>query len=442
MKITRRQFGGFAAALPFTAAAAVNDPDVVIVGAGAAGIAAAQVLVNGGRRVQVLEAAPRIGGRCYTDRATLGVPFDAGASWLHNADKNPLTGLAQLYGFETKPHDPRETLFTSGRFDPHQSNADYARAYKTLSEALSEAAEGEDDLAASNVALPALDEAAHRWLPTAAAAIGPLAMGVDFAQMSVKDWYELDDEEPNRLVREGLGTLVGRMGVGLPIAVNTPVRSIASEGRGVRVVTTRGILRARVAIVTVSTGVLAAGTIAFEPAFSSELQAGLGALQMGLLSKIALAFAPHSPALKYGEGSVLVPQVASERGYYFLIRPYGVPIAICLVGGSLAWELAQQNEAANIAFARDRLRALLGANADRGFRAGAATRWGQNPLTLGSYAVALPGMWRARNALGAPIGGRVFLAGEALAGKAATTAHGAYVSGQTVGRRVLQSLKT
>jgi monoamine oxidase len=118
-----------------------------------------------------------------------------------------------------------------------------------------------------------------------------------------------------------------------------------------------------------------------------------------------------------------------------------LPIVVCITGGSLAWDLAKQNEAANVAFARDRLRALLGANADRGLRAGAAPNWGANQLTLGAYAVARPGMWRARNALLAPIGDRVFLAGEALAGKAAQTAHGAYVSGQTVARRVLQKLK-
>ena len=85
MKITRRQLGGFAAAFPFAgavSAAAVRDPDVVIIGAGAAGIAAAQILINGGRRVQVIEAAARIGGRCFTDTATFGVPFDRGAAWL------------------------------------------------------------------------------------------------------------------------------------------------------------------------------------------------------------------------------------------------------------------------------------------------------------------------------------------------------------------------
>src|SRR5262245_32400834 len=85
MTLTRRHFAGLAAGLPFwttATAAVVREPEVVVIGAGVAGIAAAQTLINGGRSVQIIEAAPRIGGRCYTDTATFGVPFDRGAAWL------------------------------------------------------------------------------------------------------------------------------------------------------------------------------------------------------------------------------------------------------------------------------------------------------------------------------------------------------------------------
>jgi len=440
MKITRRELGGIAAALPFAAPAIVNDPDVVIVGAGAAGLAAAQVLINGGRRVQILEAAPRVGGRCYTDRTTLGLTFDAGAAWLHNANRNPLGRFAGLYGFATEPHDPKETLFANARAVPGAYPA-YEHAYDALSESLEAAAEQEADVSAASIALPDAGADAQPWLATAAAAIGPLDMGVDFETMSVKDWYLLDDVEPNRLVRQGLGTLVGRLAVGLPIAVNARVRSISSSGREVRVTTDRGMVRAKAAIVTPSIGVLASGAIAFEPGLSGEMQDALSGLQMGLLSKIALAYAPSSPMMQLAAGGVLVPQVSGERGHSFLVRPCGVPLAICFVGGSLAWDLAAQGEAAAVAFARERLRALFGTDADRGYRAGMATTWGTNPLTLGAYAAARPGSVRARRVLATPIGERVFLAGEALGGRAAQTVHGAHQNGIDVARRVLQLLK-
>ena len=118
-----------------------------------------------------------------------------------------------------------------------------------------------------------------------------------------------------------------------------------------------------------------------------------------------------------------------------------MPLVVCLAGGSLAWDLATQSEATNIGFARDRLRALLGARADQGLRGGTATNWGMNPLTRGAYSAARPGASHARYALAGPIGERVFLAGEAMAGKASQTAHGAFQSGEATARRVLQLLK-
>jgi monoamine oxidase len=321
------------------------------------------------------------------------------------------------------------------------AHAAYERAFDALSHALFDASEAEGDKAGSQIALPLLDHDAKAWFNTAAAAIGPLDMGVDLEAMSVKDWSLLDETEPNRLVRQGVGTLIGRMAFGLPIAVNAPVRAIASQGAGVAVTTDRGTVRARAAIVTVSVGVLSAGAIRIEPSLATAMDNALGGLQMGLLSKVALAYAPSSPLMRFSDGSVLLPQAADQRGHSFLVRPFGAPLVVCFVGGSLAWDLSTRGEAEAVAFARDGLRALFGNEADRGFRKGTATGWGGNPLTRGAYSAARPGRWQARHALGTPMNDRVFLAGEALAGRGAQTAHGAYQNGQAVARRVLQLLK-
>jgi phytoene dehydrogenase-like protein len=79
--------------------AAGLDADVVVVGAGVAGLAAARALALGGQRVVVLEARDRIGGRTWTD-SSLGVPVDLGASWIHGVDGNPLWALAPRFGVE------------------------------------------------------------------------------------------------------------------------------------------------------------------------------------------------------------------------------------------------------------------------------------------------------------------------------------------------------
>ena len=79
--------------------------DTVIIGAGAAGLAAARHLVDAGQRVVVLEASSRIGGRAWTDSETFSAPVDRGCAWLHQADRNPFTPLAQACGFSLAAHD-------------------------------------------------------------------------------------------------------------------------------------------------------------------------------------------------------------------------------------------------------------------------------------------------------------------------------------------------
>ncbi len=428
-------FAGFASAAP------VRDPDVVIVGAGAAGIAAAQILVNGGRRVQIVEASSRIGGRCYTDTATFGVPFDRGAAWLKGGAANPIAGLARLYRFDLTDHDAHELTFLQGTDRPLPDNVAYERAFDMVSETLAHAAEEPGDRAAGDVVASLTSQGGDAWIPAALAAVGPLDMGVDLADLSVTDWFRREEEETRRQIRQGLGTLIARFAFELPVAVNARARRVSANRDGASIETDQGTLRAKAVIVTVSLGVLAAEAIVFDPAPDAAMRNAFGGLQMGLLHKIALQYAPRSPAVAFPADSILIPQVIDERGHTFHVRPRNDALAVCTVGGSLARDLATQSEATNIAFARDKLRTLLGSDADRGFRAGTSTDWGTNPLTRGAISAVRPGQWSARRALETTIGERVFLAGEAQGDKAVQTVHGAFLSGQRAARRVLRLLK-
>src|SRR5262245_7183245 len=90
--------------------AAPAMPDAVIVGAGAAGIAAARRLAAAGRRYALIEATDTIGGRCITDTATFGVPYDRGAHWIHMAEINPLARLAAQTGLDIYPAPPGQRM--------------------------------------------------------------------------------------------------------------------------------------------------------------------------------------------------------------------------------------------------------------------------------------------------------------------------------------------
>jgi monoamine oxidase len=443
MKMTRRNFARLAAAVPLASAAGaatVSNPDVVIVGAGAAGIGAAQTLINGGRSVQIVEASARIGGRCFTDTASFGVPFERGAAWLKGGKQNPLAGFAQLYRFEIGRRDARELVFPTGDHAPLPSNGPYQRAVFALSDAIANAAEQPGDVAAGDAVPLLLDDTTRAWAATAAAAVGSLDMGVDLASLSAKDWFQREEAETRRGLRQGMGTLIQRLAFGMPIAVNTVARRVSVARGGVAVETDRGTLRAKAAIVTASLGVLAAGAIRFDPAPDTAMLGAFAGLPMGLVTKVALFFAAGSRAVLFAEDSTLIPQASDARGHVFHVRPFGALLAVCHVGGSLAWELARQSEAAQIAFVREKLRDLLGSKGDAGLRKAVTTNWGSNPFMRGAFAAALPGQWKTRRALDQPIGECVFLAGEAQADKAIQTVHGAFQSGQRAGRRVQQLL--
>jgi len=440
--LTRREFGRLSAALPLLAAGGpAPEADVIVIGAGVSGLAAAQVISDAGRRVQVIEAAPRVGGRCYTDFASFGMPFDQGAMWLRDADHNPVFGYAQLYRFETALPRQREVLFANGRPAPAKANDAYERAYDALSIAMADAADEDDDIAANAVPWPELDDDANEWLYTAASHIGPLSMGADLQHVSVKDWFFRDEVEPMRLVRQGMGTLVARLANGLPVAVSTAARRVSSGANGrVRVETNRGALSARAVIITASVGVLAAGSIAIEPGLSSAMADALSGLQMGSMLRIALAFDQNSPALKFEPNSMLLSQSADERGAEVFVRPFGLPLAVCTVGGSIAQDLEPQGENARRDFAVQTLQRMIGSRAAAGLHSSSSSNWGRNPLTLGSVSLAKPGHLSARQVLQAPINERIFLAGEALAGKQVQSVHGAYENGRQTARRVLRLL--
>src|SRR5450432_4691830 len=106
MTMTRRNFLSASAALAVAPALRTDawgappprEADIVVIGAGAAGIAAARRIQAANRKVIVLEATSQIGGRCITDTTTFDAPFDRGARWIHNPDTNPMIKLARGAG--------------------------------------------------------------------------------------------------------------------------------------------------------------------------------------------------------------------------------------------------------------------------------------------------------------------------------------------------------
>ncbi|MBM3520342.1 MAG: FAD-dependent oxidoreductase [Alphaproteobacteria bacterium] len=422
-----------AAVLPHVAVAQPTNPDVVVIGAGSAGIAAARRLIAKGRSVVVIEAANRIGGRAFTDRTTFGLPYDQGASWLQGPAGLPHVDLARSLGYTLVNHNTAGEAFYVGN---RPANAAEWAAYENANDRIDAAISGAPDVSAAS-RLPAdlpMSATVQSWT-------GPMDFGVDFADLSLGDVNGYGDYAYNYLIREGYGTLVADLGAGLPILTVTPARVVDWGGPDVRVETDRGTIRAAACIVTVSTGVLASGAIRFTPDLPPEKTQAIADVPMGILLKIALQFDGERFGLTENDFlSYAVPEIVPARASYFLTWPTGHDLAVGFAGGAFGWEMSAAGEAAALDFALGEFAGMMGSGSRAHFVKGHMSGWASNPLTLGAYAAARPGKHASRTILRQPLGERVFFAGEAVAERYPALVTGAHISGEVAADVVVAML--
>jgi monoamine oxidase len=415
-----------------------TNPDVVVVGAGSAGIGAAKRLIKQGKSVIVLEAANRVGGRAWTQSETFGVPVDMGASWVSGADVNPYTKVARKKGFHLVDHTNAATdLF---RMDKSRASAqdmiDYRDTAKAVQKAMHKAGRKGRDVPASDVIPDDLP-----WTGAVQSWLGPMDYGFDLDQVStLDDWHSASDQ-PSYFVREGLGAVVATKAAGLPIKLNTSVTHIDWSGDGVRVETSDGTISAKACVITVSTGVLAAGAIRFTPALPAAKLEAVHTLPMGLLVKVPMMF--DGARLGLGDNNWVTYQVPNDmpaKACYFIAWPCGHDYLFGNIGGRLGWELSVEDPAVTVDFAMEELVKLVGTDARKHFLKGFRTDWANDTLSQGAYAAVKPGHSGARKVLAAPVGDRIFFAGEAMGGDHCALVSGAYNSGKRAAKKLARVL--
>src|ERR1700759_4357264 len=192
MTMTRRGFLSASAAIataPVLYGRAFGAPlpreaDIVVIGAGAAGIAAARRIQAANRKVLVVEADSRLGGRCWTDANTFDVPFDRGARWLHNPETNPMVKLARGAGLDLSAAPLGQKIRVGQRYARAGETEEFLAALVRANRAIDEAARGnKPDVACVSVLPKDLGD----WAGTAEFVLGASGIGRDLRDVSVID---------------------------------------------------------------------------------------------------------------------------------------------------------------------------------------------------------------------------------------------------------------
>jgi len=290
------------------------------------------------------------------------------------------------------------------------------------------AAESEPDQPAAQLLEPG-----NRWNPLLHA-ISTYMNGVELDGLSVHDFGYYHDSGVNWRVREGYGTLITRLAAGLDIAFGCPATVIDHTDKTVCVETPRGTLRAQAVIITVPTGVIAAGVPRFNPALPDKIEAA-ARLPLGLADKLFLRL---DEAKEFPPDSHLYGRTDRTRIGSYHLRPFGRPLIEVYFGGALARDLEAEGLAGFAAFAADELAGLLGNGIRTRLHPITVSAWAHDPNARGSYSHALPGQAGARRSLAAPAG-RLYFAGEACSPDVFSTAHGAWRSGAAAAVAFLSS---
>jgi monoamine oxidase len=414
---------------PRTAAA-----DVVIVGAGAAGIAAARRLAAAGRRFTLCEAANAVGGRCVTDTRIFGVPFDRGAHWIYGADINPIAKLVSQTGLEIYPAPPGQRVRIGRRYAREGELEDLLAALARANNAIADAARGRTDVSCAQVLPKDLGD----WRATVEFMLGPFGAGKDLANISAADQARAPDHYSAAFCRQGFGALLARLADGLPVQLATPVMEIDTSSRGVEVRTARGRMSARAAIITASTNVLAAGKIRFGFDLPRRQADAIGRLRLGSYDLVALEL-PGNPLELRPDERVFEKSKDPRTGAIFA-NISGSALCTVGVGGSFGRDLSAKGERAMIAFVLDWLSELYGIEMKDHVKRAHATRWNQESYVLGAISSAAPGATTARRALMEPVRNRIWFAGEAAHESLWGTVGGAWDSGERAADAVLKVL--
>lgn len=418
------------------------ETDVVIVGAGAAGLSAAKELQKRGLSYVVIEGSHRIGGRAYSEEISSNTWFDLGCSYLHQGDSNPFRPIAD--DMEIPLNHARADLFShvcgirNGVPLAEEETARFEKYYEDSDKAIEALVSGGKDCAIFE-SIDMENEFFNpysNWMS--------IINNMDIDETSAADYIDDgSDEDALHLdipVPNGFGNLVKAWGADVDVTLNCAVEKIDWSGPGVSVETVKGTIRGRTVLITVSTGILAASLIQFNPVLPDwKIESYLG-LPVGTVNKTCLHFEKDV----FGPDNLGLYSTWNDADDTAFLEASvnGNNTAIVFTGGRFGVWLEKQGQQASIEFAVERVADVFGNDIRKYVTNSIATAWATEPWSLGAYSCASPGQAHQREEIAKPIDNILFFAGEATINKSNSTCHGAYYSGLRAAQEIVESLGT
>jgi len=425
--------------------------DVVVIGAGAAGLSATSELLKKGKKVLCVEALDRIGGRCYTENNTFGIPWDVGAHWLHDYTGN----LIAKYGKNNSKfnvYQVRENILVYeglNRISPNKLFQTFERVKRIKNQLLNSKIDLNYNIKPFKNDIPFIDQIPEKlkeneWFETVHQALGASLASVDF------DNYTIYDEllnykkigENDGFVEEGYGFLLANLRRDIKVKLDTIVKEIKWDSKGVIIETNQGSLKSKMCIITVSTNVLSSGIIKFSPSLPIKKYEAFNGITMGTYNHITLqlkeSFYKNFEILPDTYlFSKITEKNKSPKGYFGSLRLHKSNLSYFDVGGEFGKDLEKAGEKASIDFVLSKLKSTFGSKIEEYLIKACATKWGKNKYTQGSYSCARPGKAHLRPYLKKNVADKIFFAGEATSSSFGTV-HGADLSGKEVADEILK----